>query len=222
MYKLLEKTEAQQKAIISTLSVEEIDMVGIDIIGKRCPTLRTILSSQKKQIIFNAKVDSHMVDIDAIFVQVMAATTQPNTPAYVRRHGRTLANNIYDLPEVRSGYESVLSLEARSNPSYKPTPDHYNPRQFMGEHIIRTAHDNKENFNRFVLSTMLYEGMHTHRVTKSENKLLRPFQKVGTFVDSMSSYKDAGIKLSMVADYVGRESFIAAIEQYRIEFNRNV
>lgn len=121
----------------------------------------------------------------------------------IQHHARNVSNDIHDLPVIWTGYESKLSLLKRESSLYKPRKEHFFPRQWAGEKIVRETLKHRPISLRLLFS-MFFMFCHVHYVTKEENDRLRPFQRFDKFEFNDSndwlkfastSYQKAGIAL---------------------------
>ena len=111
---------------------------------------------------------------------------------------RMISNSIFDMRTKWSGMESQALIDARSkNPKTTKCPEHYYPRQVAGarilQHIERYGGISKNKLDEF-----LDVFTRVHYTTSEENQLLKPYQKVDTFISPEHSYEAAGITLVKV------------------------
>ena len=143
--------------------------------------------------------------MDTIHGRIRHIHQQPNTHEYIVKHGRSIANDLHDLPFIFSGFESEASIAAANDEitgkRYSPCFDHYYPRLLAGVRIAKCVHQLKYDFTHATLVKMVHEFSHVHKVTSEENTRLRPFQRLDTFVSPEDAYNKAGIKLVQVKDY---------------------
>lgn len=115
----------------------------------------------------------------------------------LKYHGRSIGNDIYDLPTVFTGSESLKSRHnSIHNKLYKPCKEHLWPRQWAGEYLTSfiIKSDEVPEFKEII--QLVYKFCHVHHVTSAENMLLRPFQKISTFKDPQFSYLSCGVVLT--------------------------
>lgn len=155
---------------------------------------RELLNDRKEKIIRIIRACHHRLSHLHEFEQ---------TPDLVQHHARNVSNDIHDLPVIWTGYESKLSLIKRESSLYKPRKEHFFPRQWAGEKIVRETLKH-EPITLQLLFSMFFMFCHVHQVTKEENDRLRPFQRPEVFEydDSndwlkfaSASYQNANITL---------------------------
>jgi len=139
------------------------------------------------------KEQKYVFKVVAIFQRIGRLHEHDLDDKMIRFHGRSVGNDIHDLPRIWTGYESKRSIE-QPCPEYKHCNEHFWPRQYAGEQIIRhiIAHKGIE-FD--ILEKMLNKFRQVHRVTPEENRNLMKYQSSYTFVDPETSYEQAGIIL---------------------------
>ncbi len=117
--------------------------------------------------------------------------------------GRQLGNSIYDFGSVWTGLMSVslrdAILHSKSTgedipKNDKPCCEHFLPRQFAGESIIKMVCDNRGMSLDFFIE-VVEDFRWVHKVTKYENNKLIEFQNSSTFIDWQTSYRQAGIEM---------------------------
>ena len=200
-------------SLISSLAEDEIQKILTKNKGRHFPVVRKLLKQRLNAIKSDDKVESLILNIEAIFHRVANVYEQPNTHTIAIRHARSIANDIHDLPAVFSGNESARSLAARKkNPSYVPCKDHFYPRLWSGLQIVDQIYLYRENFKPSLLAEMLYNFCHVNYVTDEENNHLRQFQTVDSFTTPNKTYKKANIKLQKVQEYMGNKTFESAIK----------
>jgi hypothetical protein len=138
------------------------------------------------------------------------------TQLQVKARGRSIGNNIFDLPDVFTGYESEASIKMREMvEGYKPCMEHFNPRQWNGERIsaiICEYIECGEVLTFFEWANIIHASCFVHKVTSEENQRLIEFQKSHLFEGPEASYEAAGIKLIKVDNYEPHENWTLALK----------
>lgn len=120
-------------------------------------------------------------------------------PIEIKFHGRSLGTSLFDLTYLHSGYESKKSVEQRKmQKGYEPTAEHYYPRQWAGELMVRHIETfGGITFKQFLAYADTFRQIHW--VTKQENKILERSGQNSTEFDSWQEcYERAGIELLKV------------------------
>lgn len=134
----------------------------------------------------------------------------------VKHRGRSIGNNIFDLPDVFTGYESAASIKMRNMvPYYKPCLEHFNPRQWNGERLSATICEYIERGDELtfqVWAHMVHKSCFVHKVTPEENQRLVEFQKSHLFAGPTESYNQAGIELTLVEDFKPNKNWTVALD----------
>lgn len=113
--------------------------------------------------------------------------------------GRFIGTNLYEFPFLFSGYESKESLIRREwDKRYRPTDEHFYPRQIAGEIIVVHIMLNQYiEFNELLNYVNVFRQV--HKVTPEENnKLVYSGQKSSEFISPEVCYQNAGIELIKV------------------------
>lgn len=134
--------------------------------------------------------------ITALFQRISTLHTYEITDEMIRYHGRSIGNDIHDLPVHWTGWESEQSISQHAK-GYKHCNEHFWPRQYAGEQIVKHIIENN-GIEFDDLFEMLLKFRRVHRVTSEENRRLMKFQSAYTFTDPNTSYNQAGIKLVKV------------------------
>lgn len=111
---------------------------------------------------------------------------------------RMISNSIFDMRTKWSGMESQALIDARkNNPKITKCPEHYYPRQVAGMRILQHL-ERYGGISRSKIDEFLDVFTRVHYTTSEENQLLKPYQKVDTFISPEHSYEAAGITLVKV------------------------
>lgn len=224
---ILQLDEAQQQKLINKMTVDQLEAVKEEIAGRRCPKIRQLIQDRYRTLRHIDRIYSLFVHIDTIHGRVRYIHEQPDTHEYIVRHGRAIANDLHDLPFVFSGYESEASIEAshvakKAGRKYEPCFDHFHPRLLTGIRIVKHIHTLKHDFSHAILTKMLYEFSHVHKVTSEENTRLRPFQRIDTFVSPEDAYSKANIKLVQVKDFEPHKVYLDLIDLLTVSPNKKL
>lgn len=108
---------------------------------------------------------------------------------------RMISNSIFDMRVIWSGmYSQELANALAVNPKTQKCAEHYYPRQVAGQRILQHI----ERYNGISLKKLeefLDVFTRVHYTTSQENQLLKPYQKIDTFISPEHSYQMAGITL---------------------------
>ena len=120
-----------------------------------------------------------------------------NDEHLLKYHGRSIGNDIYDLPTIFTGSESLKSrhISLQDN-KYKPCKEHLWPRQWSGEYLTKHIMEAEDVPELRDIIQLIYKFCHVHHVTSAENTHLRPFQKISTFINPENSYLSCGVILT--------------------------
>lgn len=104
---------------------------------------------------------------------------------------RSIANNLYDLRSIYSGYTSLEAIRKFNGRTTKMTREHYNGRAKCSNNILEMI-INDCDMNSLV--AYIKESCKVHYTTKEENIALAKYQNTEDY-DWQKTYKDVGIKL---------------------------
>ena len=200
--------------LINQMSLNDIQSFNQHFYKRRIDKgIRESVETHKKEILFeikqqksNSKLQKKLyalyVRIDGIHKSIpQKHDFRKDDEDLIKYHGRSISNDLYDLPFIFTGMESKQCVRIKNiDPSYKPVEEHLWPRQWCGEYIVRMFLDHEKQFTISELVKLVYRYSHVHYVTKEENQLLRPYQKVSTFESPEESYKLAGIEMVRTQD----------------------
>ena len=214
--------------IVNEMTTEDITQYKITYFHKQVksrPLIDKRLKHLKHLKLYNERLDRAYECIDAVWLMIQGFLTHSNPEDRVHRYGRHVSNGLHDMPHIWTGYESLNSIKRRkANKKYNPTDEHFYPRQYAGEHIMRQAIILGDGWDRCTLAKLAYKFCRTNRVTKEENKDLEPYQKTDTFTYPKSSYRNAKIELEKVRK--GQDTYdpifkelIESLEQKTVSHN---
>lgn len=108
---------------------------------------------------------------------------------------RMISNSIFDMRVIWSGMYSQGLVDAISlAPKTQKCAEHYYPRQVAGQRILQHI-ERYKGISLKKLEEFLDVFTRVHYTTSQENQLLKPYQKVDTFISPEHSYQMAGITL---------------------------
>ena len=201
--------------IINTLTFTECHEFLADklIFNKRSPGLKEIKESVRERInVLNHQatverngrklLDTIKCSYDRL-KNVWKDIDPERKEEYIKRHARSLSNDIHDLPCVPLGLMSKVAIKGND----EVTNEHFHSRQNAGTTIVRTALACEDQYTLKQHFKMLFEFSQVVFTTKKENGELMKFQKTGIFKSPRSSYKEAGIKLVRINEYVIPETW---------------
>jgi len=116
------------------------------------------------------------------------------TDEMIRYHGRSVGNDIHDLSRIWTGYESEESIAQKMVLGYKHCDEHFWPRQYAGEYIVKCVCLNA-GISFEYLVTLLNKFRQVHRVTPEENRRLMKYQHTSVFTTPEDAYEQAGVIL---------------------------
>lgn len=115
----------------------------------------------------------------------------------MNKWGRNIANSMYDIKAIWSGYISLelkALVDAGATLNSVKCKEHYYSRQLGGEDIVKHIMQ-YGGISRDKFVDMINRYTQVHYVTSAENTALRPSQKKGVFVSWHHAYNNHGIKL---------------------------
>lgn len=108
---------------------------------------------------------------------------------------RMISNSIFDMRVIWSGmYSQELANALTANPKTQKCAEHYYPRQVAGQRILQHI-ERYKGISLKKLEEFLDVFTRVHYTTSQENQLLKPYQKIDTFISPEHSYQMAGITL---------------------------
>lgn len=123
---------------------------------------------------------------------------------HISLHARSISNDLHDVQEIWSGYESVSIVEMREKKGRVPPSmicnEHYYPRQLSGTNIVNKILTSRGSYSFNEFCADVCEACHVHRVTPEENQKLRPYQVLDSFTNPRKSYLLAGVELMKVVE----------------------
>lgn len=192
----------ENPAIVNEMTTEDIAAFKQYYLNKRIsvrPLIEKRTAELKRLEIYAKRMNYTYEHIEAIWFMIKGMLDHHDPISRIPRFGRLIGNGIHDMPHMWTGFESVESIKSRKEKQgYCPTDEHFYPRQYAGEYIMRRAIRDGDEFTMKTLARLLYKFCRVNKVTKQENNRLTQYQKADTFSYPKRSYRQAEITLEKV------------------------
>lgn len=184
---------------IQTMSEYDVDQFIIQYKGKCKITSRADILQKKKEFVDAAKLVATVKTKKPLIMKrvkkIMYFLSYPDATNDIWGLGRTISNEIHDLPKIWSGYQSQSSIDTG-----KFVYEHFYARQNAGEFVVEEYIRLGDDFTISYLVELLQKFCSVHKATKQENEDLKKEQTKEGLFEWKKSYKAAVSKMVKVRD----------------------
>jgi len=183
---------------IHNMSEFDVDEFITQYKGKRKILSRDDVVMKKREFIVAEKLRNTIETKKPLTMKrikkIMFILSYPDAVNDVWGLGRTISNEIHDLPKIWTGYQSQASIE-----SEKFVYEHFYPRQHAGEFIVEEYIRLGDDFTISYLVELIRQFCSVHKTTKKENEDLMKYQTKENLFKWKKSYKKAVSKMIQVS-----------------------
>lgn len=142
--------------------------------------------------------ETHERKVKVLHLMLVGIVDELNKLSHAEKNviSRMISNSIFDMRVIWSGKYSQALVDALiTNSKTQKCAEHYYPRQVAGQRILQHM-ERYRGISLKKLKEFLDVFTQVHYTTSQENQLLKPYQKVDTFISPEHSYQMAGITLT--------------------------
>lgn len=189
---LIKLQKVQRKELVAT--AKELSKRRDKIVKQ----IETITESQRKR---ELRIQCcYQSTVRGLVLTINETPAEEISDERIRYWGRQISNTIYDTPAKwtrHASQEVVDAIEAGKKRDEVVCEEHYIPRQFSGEAVVKYIMKHGDCPWELFRSHMR-RSIWVHHTTSKENTRLVPYQNSEVFTDSHESYEKACIKLHKV------------------------